>query len=456
MFDQTRQEIMVHCFRGALAGCAAFGLTACAMDSAQVTSAGGPDIASAQAESYNGPKARIAVLDFQDKMSSSGQYNAAYGRGMSDMLNTALFQTNRYIVLERDKLQEVIGEQNLGASGRVKKGTAAAIGEIEGAELLITAAITGFDPGVASKEGNLRGMLGDAGGMLGSLLPEGFSYKKAHVAMDLRVVDSRTARVVAATSVEGSASGFSTAGSMAGSVLTGSLSSFSKTPMETAIREMIRKAVAFIVAQTPQTYYHFSASGAQGKAVASAKPSRRADRTEATEVSKQSPSRPEGSIMAAAEEALEKEPEAAETNLVRAEEPVQGKMAPPEDEMGTPKALKTLQSIRSNFDKDIVAHLNEVTRRGAVLSVVVSLSFEGDKKESTWVKVSGDAAETNVMDYETGKTYPILKLDGFYNGRIEQGRVKTLRATFQAPKDAKTVGITLSGIGTFDDVRLGK
>ncbi len=272
MFDQTKQEIIVNSFRGALACCLALGVTACAADSARVTSSGGPDIASAQAESYDGPKARITVSDFQDKMSSSGQYNAAYGRGMSDMLTTSLFQTNRYIVLERDKLQEVIGEQNLGASGRVKKGTAAAIGQIEGAELLITAAITGFDPGAAGSEGSTGGLLGSAGGVLGSMLPQAFSYKKAHVAMDLRVVDTGSARVVAATSVEGSASGYSTAGS---GVLGGSLGSFSKTPMETAIREMIRKAVAFIVAQTPQSYYRFSATGAPVKAAPKDKPARR-------------------------------------------------------------------------------------------------------------------------------------------------------------------------------------
>jgi len=77
------------------------GLISCA--SAKGTSSGGPDIASAQMESYNGPKARVAVADFEDKMSSSGQYKGEYGRGMSDMLTTALFQSNRYIVLEREK-----------------------------------------------------------------------------------------------------------------------------------------------------------------------------------------------------------------------------------------------------------------------------------------------------------------------------------------------------------------
>ena len=55
---------------------------------------------------------------------------------MATMLTTALVGTNRYIVLERDVLSEVIREQDLGASGRVKAGTEAPIGEIEGADLL--------------------------------------------------------------------------------------------------------------------------------------------------------------------------------------------------------------------------------------------------------------------------------------------------------------------------------
>jgi curli biogenesis system outer membrane secretion channel CsgG len=90
--------------------------------------------------------------------------------------------------------------------------------------------------------------------------------------MDLRGVDTGSARVVAATSVEGSASGYSTVGS---GMLGGSLSSFSKTPMETAIREMIRKAVAFVVAQTPQSYYRYSVTGAPAKAVPKEKPARK-------------------------------------------------------------------------------------------------------------------------------------------------------------------------------------
>ena len=100
---------------------------------AKVTSAGGPGMAEAQLEAYDGPKARIAVSRFTDK-TGKGWWTGAIGDGMSDMLATALFNTNRYIVLERQALQEVLEEQDLGASGRIKKETAAPIGQIEGAE----------------------------------------------------------------------------------------------------------------------------------------------------------------------------------------------------------------------------------------------------------------------------------------------------------------------------------
>jgi curli biogenesis system outer membrane secretion channel CsgG len=106
---------------------------------ATVTSYGGPSISQAQAERYDGPKARIAVGEFTDKTAKGGGGSGGWmrmwgysfkkiGDGMQDMLTTALFNTNRYIVLEREQLGAVLDEQDLGASGRIKKGTEAKIG----------------------------------------------------------------------------------------------------------------------------------------------------------------------------------------------------------------------------------------------------------------------------------------------------------------------------------------
>jgi len=217
---------------------------------AKVTSGGGPSIAQAQQEAYNGPKARIAIAQFKDK-TGKGWWSGQIGDGMADMLATSLFNTNRYIVLERHILGDVLAEQDLGASGRVKKQTAAPIGQLEGAELLITGAVTEFEPGTSGVGGDLGGTVGKVfGGVLGGI-------RKAHIAIDVRVVDTRTSRLVAATSVEGEATDYNLGGMAIGSSVGGSLGGYSKTPMEKAVRVALGEAVNFIVSQTPQTYYHF-------------------------------------------------------------------------------------------------------------------------------------------------------------------------------------------------------
>ena len=223
---------------------------------AQVTSTGGPSIAEAQAERYDGPKARLAVGEFQDKTAKGGWTGGwlgmfgmnfkQIGDGMQDMLTTALFNTNRFVVLEREQLGEVLKEQDLAATGRIKEGTEAPTGEIYGAELLITAAITEFEGGAKGVGGGTKVLGVTVGG----------GVKKAHIAMDIRVIDTKTSQIVAATSVEGSATNIALGGlTNIGGSLPIALGGFSKTPTEKAIRVCIQKAVEYIVSQTPADYY---------------------------------------------------------------------------------------------------------------------------------------------------------------------------------------------------------
>ena len=207
--------------------------------SSAVTSGSGPGMDTARADAYDGPKARIVIADFEDKMSSSGHYRAEYGRGMSDMLKTALFQSGRYILLEREKLRAVEAER-----ARRKPTT-----KLEDADIVITAAVTGFDPGSSGMAGALGGAMG---GMLGGVAG---SFKTARITMDLRVIDVDTGRVIAATSVEGKSTGVGGGLTGVGGQLGGGLSGFAKGPMEVAIRDMIRTSVDFIVSRTPKTYY---------------------------------------------------------------------------------------------------------------------------------------------------------------------------------------------------------
>lgn len=250
------------CFLCGIAACIA-GLTGCVSTGTEtkVTSGqGSPDINQSQAEAYNGPKARIAVSRFKDK-TGQGWYTSTIGDGMADQLTTALFNTNRYIVLERQSLSEVLEEQDLGASGRIKQDTAAAVGEIEGAELLIVAAVTEFEGHASGGGGGLGGW---GGGVFGALAG---GMNKAHMAIDLRVIDAKTSRIVAATSVEGKSSDFNIGGAMGGLIgggaLGGALGMYEKTPVGKAIRACIQKAVEFIVSKTPPVYYRHGATATQ-------------------------------------------------------------------------------------------------------------------------------------------------------------------------------------------------
>jgi curli biogenesis system outer membrane secretion channel CsgG len=384
---------------------------------ATVTSPEGKSIEDAQREAYDGPQARIAVAQFRDK-TGKGWWTGAIGDGMADMLATALFHTNRYIVLERQTVSDVLREQDLGASGRIQKGTEAPIGQIEGAELLVTGAVTEFEGAQSGVGGGIGGIGGTATRILGGIAG---GIKKAHMAIDMRVIDTRTSRIVSATSVEGEATDFALGGALAGAggggALGGALGGWSKTPTEKALRICIQEAVKFIVSKTPQTYYHY---GAGGQTVAAAK-----------------------TVPAAATTAAVAPAAPAPARAVAA--------APSGDAAGTP-AMKVLQSIRTDFDKQLVADLNEVKVRGAIVSVVVSLRATGSKQSEA---VSVNQARSGILNYDTGETAALVNVDGFTSGRLQPGDVKTVRATFKAPKGVKKVGITLSGIGTFDDVDLG-
>jgi curli biogenesis system outer membrane secretion channel CsgG len=243
---------------GFSAGSGAFDLFEDRVETQVTTGHGSPDINAAQREAYDGPKARVAVSRFTNR-THKRWWSREIGDGMADQLTTALFNSGRYIVLERQTLSDVLTEQDLARSGRIRQGTGAATGQIEGAELLITGAVTEFE---ADAGGTRGGLGGGAGNILGAIVG---SMKQAHMAIDVRVIDARTSRIVAATSVQGTATDVDLGGALGsywgGGALGGALSSWNNTPKEKALRMCIQKAVDFIVSKTPAVYYrHGSAA----------------------------------------------------------------------------------------------------------------------------------------------------------------------------------------------------
>lgn len=203
-----------------LAGC--YGASATVVDTGPA-----PTVQQAQAAPYDGPQKRIAVSAFEFR---AGEGSSQIGDGMSDMLTNALFNTGKFIVLERERLDEVIEEQDRANSDRFKKETAAPKGQLEGAELLIRGSVIQF-------ESKCRG---------GSIIIAAGS--EACMAINLRIIEAKTGRVVNATTVEGT-SGKSRVGILfSGGTLPVGLGTYSNTPMEAAIRNCIEAAVQHIAA----------------------------------------------------------------------------------------------------------------------------------------------------------------------------------------------------------------
>jgi len=222
---------------------------------ARGTPSSGPTIDQAQSEDAMGPKARVAVTKFIDK-SAKGRSYGAIGDGMAEMLANALFSTNRFIVLERQSLKDVMREQDLGASGRVRQETAAPIGEIEGADLLIEGTITEFEPGTAGAGGGVGGVLPGRAGVIGRVVGGiAAGIRTSHVALIVKVIDAKTGRRLASEQVEGKATDIGGVTGMGGGGLAGVFGGYSKTPMEKAIRVAIDESVRLIVAKTPPEYY---------------------------------------------------------------------------------------------------------------------------------------------------------------------------------------------------------
>jgi curli biogenesis system outer membrane secretion channel CsgG len=204
---------------------------------------------------YSGPKARIAVADFDVKAAKA---TWEIGSGLREMLITALMNSGRFSVLERQALKAVMQEQELSASGAAQQGAGPQRGQIKTAELIITAAVTEFEPQASGGSGGIGGGGGVAGGVLGGLI--GASLNKAHMALDIRIIDASTSEVLAATRVEGSASdiaGGFMAGFFGGWGLGAGLSAYANTPMEKAIRVCIIEAVKYIAQTIPANYYKY-------------------------------------------------------------------------------------------------------------------------------------------------------------------------------------------------------
>jgi curli biogenesis system outer membrane secretion channel CsgG len=188
-------------------------------------------------------KTRIAVSAFENKVKTPwGDPSWKIGEGLAEMLTTELIKTGRFTVVERQALGDVVREQELGQSGLVSKGTAVVPGRLIGAQFVVRGAVTEFE---------VKASGGGGGVTTGQSFSTAARLQNAHVALDLRLIDTSTGQVIAshrAAKIVPAASGAFAA--QTSGVRFGA-DAFYSTPIGQATRAAIQDALQFIVATTP-------------------------------------------------------------------------------------------------------------------------------------------------------------------------------------------------------------
>ncbi len=142
-------------------------------------------------------KKRIAVLTFEDKTSQAYSYGFMgkdAGDAFAEMVTTALVKTGKYTVIERNELNQLLKEQQIGAAGIVTQESAVEAGKVLGAELVLFGAVSEF--------GNSKQSTGVDTRRIGV----GVDNSKATVAVDVRIVDPETSEIIAAEDIRKSKS----------------------------------------------------------------------------------------------------------------------------------------------------------------------------------------------------------------------------------------------------------
>lgn len=114
------------------------------------------------------------------------------GAGIRALLVKRIAQDGKFTIVERAKVNTLIKEQDFGASGRVKKGTQARIGQIRGADYTLMGDIVVF--GRDDRSTRVGGGVGGRGG--GGFGGVGSAEGKAVVVIDFRLVDNESSEVV--------------------------------------------------------------------------------------------------------------------------------------------------------------------------------------------------------------------------------------------------------------------
>jgi len=213
---------------------------------------------------YSGRKARLGVLEVNNNSSvssftvSSTMGNVDYStsttgvpvNGIEAIVIDSLSQTGRFRLVERTELANVLGEQDLAASGRVAAPSGAKTGNVLGAEYLVQVVITDYETNTSGTDGAVGGLLRSKVPILGGIKA---GKSEGRVGLNIRLIDAETSEITFTKQIESIIKetnlGFGGVGFGSDAILGGFLSNYSKTPIGQAVIAGINQGVFELIKQ---------------------------------------------------------------------------------------------------------------------------------------------------------------------------------------------------------------
>lgn len=200
---------------------------------------------------YFGPKKRVVVTAMEVKVQGvvttaptpSGtattvtldiQQPTEFGLGLADMLVTALSGSGRFILLERQNLEELNKEKALSQGGDFNPASAAQAGKLLGAQYIVRGAITEL---AVRKSGS------NVGGVLGDVLTGTKAKSESVVGLDLKLIDVTTGQIIDSVKAEGKAASEQTTLNLTRKDIKLGGTAFTSSPLGKAVRAAIENAV---------------------------------------------------------------------------------------------------------------------------------------------------------------------------------------------------------------------
>jgi curli biogenesis system outer membrane secretion channel CsgG len=187
---------------------------------------------------YHGIKHAVGVVDFVNDAGYNSQWKLGYN--LSILLESALFDTGRFVLVEREKLGAVLGEQDLAASGRTAQASSVArIGKLRPAKYIATGALTEVEENESGGGGgfNIRG------------IRVGGSKADAKLTIIAKLIDTTTGEIVAKKRITGEAGRAKLNLGISKGGFDGDIGGFAKTPLGEAAQDCINQAAKFFALQ---------------------------------------------------------------------------------------------------------------------------------------------------------------------------------------------------------------